>query len=285
MSVARSAGGEKERPPASRRARRKASIGWATRSGWATAGSGGLTRGRNDHHSRSSSVMPRPGGIVSGSGRVVGAPAATQRSRIASSSGVTLSVEGGISAERIRATSKLAPASPRAIAGPESPPRSIERTCRRSRFPSKASPAPWQSKQWARRIGRMSRSKERGASSAGACRAIPSQPKARKVKVPIGSGQRPVCIETGLSSGGKTPWKVPEPYSKYPSIGGRGETRFVGGVLPQRLPPWQNRSIWGLPGPARGREGLLSCRRGWSCIGVFSGFCWARRWCSGGVAR
>ena len=28
---------------------------------------------------------------------------------------------------------------------------------------------------------------------------------------------------------------------QYPSIGGRGETRFVGGDLPQRLPPWQNR--------------------------------------------
>ena len=110
--------------------------------------------------------MPSPGGSVSGSGRTVSAPAAIQRRRSSFSAAETLALPGGISPESTFCHSRLSFTLPGTMAAPDSPPFCWKRTSRRSRPPCSSDSAPWQSKQCARRIGRISVSKRGAASSA-----------------------------------------------------------------------------------------------------------------------
>ena len=93
--------------------------------------------------------------MVSGSGRFVGAPDSIQALKSFFFSSETFKVPGGISSDSMRCRINEASGLPATKAGPESPPWTIKRTSLRSSEPSCVSVAPWQSKQYSRRIGRI----------------------------------------------------------------------------------------------------------------------------------
>lgn len=179
-----------------------------------------------------------PGGKVEGSGREVCAPERIHCSRSPISAGVSFFSRFGISPLRTFSISRLRSGFPATTAGPDSPPCTIKRLRRRSNPPLGFSVSPWQSKQLALRMGRISRSKTRRPDAAAAPQ-CPAEKNGRTSDVRTRAASRTGAVRSRLRLRATEAWQSTNKngvgtwgrYSQVPRQASRFYKRFTSRAL------------------------------------------------------